>query len=45
MSESEKLLEFILNLTPEQAEKLIKNLLTLTSSLEEPWQLFPPGQI
>ena len=44
MTAKEELLDFILNLTNEQVEKLFNHFSELSSLLEESSPLYPPGQ-
>jgi hypothetical protein len=44
MTHTEKLMDFVLNLTEEQAKKLANRLPELTSLLEESIQPSPPAQ-
>lgn len=44
MSDTEKLISYILTLTPEQADKIIRQMPRLTALLEESSQPCPPEQ-
>ena len=44
MSDTEKLISYIMSLTPEQADKIIRQIPRLTALLEESLQPCPPEQ-